>query len=173
MEILITEDVVEGRDRGRGRGRGWLSKDVTERDTGGGRGRFHSCGNGRNGQDRNGFLPSSRRVIRVEMPPEPESSRFLDWSSIASPPARASPHGVPDVQPTQNQLNVPAAIGTRQERDEVGISEGVAIVPQTDVLREDQGIHIRPAVLNMDTRAQNNGLGAGRRNCGYYTTYTS
>ena len=147
-----------GHGRGRGRGRGWLSEDVTERDTGGGRGRFHSHGNGRNGQDRNGFPPSSRRDIRVEMPPEPEPSRFSDWSSIASPPARTSPHGVPDVQPTQNQLNVPAAIGTRQERDEVGISEGVAIVPQTDVLREDQGIHIRPAVLNIDTRAQNNVL---------------
>ena len=70
-------------------------------------------------------------------------------------------------------MNVPAAIGTRQERDEVGISEGVAIVPQMDVLREDQGIHIRPAVLNIDTRAQNNVLGARRRNCGYYTTYAS
>ena len=147
-----------GHGRGRGRGRGWLSEDVTERDTGGGRGRFHSHGNGRNGQDRNGFPPTSRRDIRVEMPPELEPSRFLDWSSIASLPARTSPHGVPDVQPTQNQLNVPAAIGTRQERDEVGISEGVAIVPQTDVLREDQGIHIRPAVLNIDTRAQNNVL---------------
>ena len=109
-----------GHGRGRGRGRGWLSEDVTERDTGGGRGRFHSHGNGRNGQDRNGFLPSSRRDVRLELPPEPEPSRFTDWSSIASPPARTSPHGVPDVQPTQNQLNVPAAIGTRQERDEVG-----------------------------------------------------
>ena len=89
------------------------------------------------------------------MPPEPEPSRFSDWSSIASLPARTSPHGV---QPTQNQLNVPAAIGTRQERDEVDISEGVAIVPQTDVLREDRGIHIRPTVLNIDTRAQNNVL---------------
>ena len=57
-----------GHGRGRGRGRGWLSEDVTERDTGGGGGRFHACGNGRNGQDRNGFLPSSRRDIRVEMP---------------------------------------------------------------------------------------------------------
>ena len=147
-----------GHGRGRGRGRGWLNEGVTERDTGGGQGRFHSRGNGRNGQDRNGFLPSSRRDIKVEMPPEPEPSRFSDWSSIASPPARTSPHGVPDVQPTQNQLNVPAAIGTRQERDEVGISKGVAIVPQLDVLREDQGIHIRPAVLNIDTRAQNNVL---------------
>ena len=147
-----------GHGRGRGRGRGWLSEDVTERDTGGGQGRLHSRGNGRNGQDRNGFPPTSRRDIRLEMPPELEPSRFSDWSSIASLPARTSPPGVPDVQPTQNQLNVPAAIGTRQERDEVGISKGVAIVPQMDVLREDQGIHIRPAVLNMDTRTQNNVL---------------
>ena len=50
-----------GCGRGRGRGRGWLSEDVTERDTGGGRGRLHSRGNGRNGQDRNGFPPSFRR----------------------------------------------------------------------------------------------------------------
>ena len=147
-----------GCGRGRGRGRGWLSEDVTERDTGGGRGRFHSRGNGRNGQDRNGFLPSSRRDIRVEMPPEPEPSRFTDWSSITSSPARTSPHGAPDVQPAQNQLNVPTAIGTRQERDEVGISEGVTIAPQQDVLSEDPGIHTRPAVLNIATRAQNNVL---------------
>ena len=132
-----------GHGRGRGRGRGWLSEDVTERDTGGGQGRFYSHGNGRNDHDRNGFPPTSRRDIRLEMPPELEPSRFTDWSSIASPPARTSPHGVPDVQPTQNQLNVPAATGTRQERDEVGISEGVALVPQMDVLREDQGIQAR------------------------------
>ena len=94
----------------------------------------------------------------MELPPEPEPSRFTDWSSIASPPARASPHGAPDVQPAQNQLNVPATIGTRQERDEVGISEGVTIALQQDVLREDPGIHTRPAVLNIDTRAQNNVL---------------
>ena len=52
-----------GHGRGRGRGRGWLSENVTERDTGGGGGRFHSRGNGRNGQDRNGFPPTSRRDI--------------------------------------------------------------------------------------------------------------
>ena len=92
------------------------------------------------------------------MPPELGPARFSDWSSVASLPARTSPHGAPDVQPTQNQLNVPAAIGTRQERDEVGISEGVTIAPQQDVLRENQGIHTRPAVLNIDTRAQNNVL---------------
>ena len=136
-----------GCGRGRGRERGWLSEEVTERDTGGGQGRFHSCGNGRNGQDRNGFPPSSRRDIRLELPPEPEPSRFTDWSSIASLPA-TFPHGMPDIatEPSENvpnQLNVPAAIGTRQERDEVGVSEGIAIAPQQDVLREDQGIQAR------------------------------
>ena len=45
------------------------------------------------------------------MPPEPEPSRFSDWSSLGSPPARTSPHNVPGVQTeqrnnTQNQLNV-------------------------------------------------------------------
>ena len=92
-----------GHGRGKGRGRGWLREDVTERDTGGGRGRFHFCGNGRNqnGQYRNGFTSTQdegRRDIRLEMPPELEPSRFLDWSSLASPPARTSPHGAPGVQ---------------------------------------------------------------------------
>ena len=50
------------------------------------------------------------------MPPEPEPSRYSDWSSVASPPARTSPHGAPDVQPAQNQLNVPATSETRQEK---------------------------------------------------------
>ena len=56
------------------------------------------------------------------------------------------------------QLNVPAAIGTRQEREEVNISEGIAIAPQQDVLREDLNIHTRPAVINIDTGAQINVL---------------
>ena len=119
-------------------------------------------GNGRNGHDRDGFQPSSRRDIRLELPPEPEPSRFTDWSSIASPPA-TFPHGTPGIstepnENMQNQLNVPAAIGTRQEREEINISEGVAIAPQQDVLREDPNIHTRPAVINIDTRAQNNVL---------------
>ena len=58
----------------------------------------------------------------------------------------------------QNQLNVPAAIGTRQEREEINISEGVAIAPQQDVLREDSNMHTRPAVINIDTGAQINVL---------------
>ena len=98
----------------------------------------------------------------MELPPEPEPSRFTDWSSIASPPA-TFPHGTPGIstepnENVQNQLNVPVAIGTRQEREEVNISEGVAIASQQDVLREDPSIHTRPAVINIDTRAQNNVL---------------
>ena len=147
MEILIIEDVVGGCGRGRGRGRGWLSEGLAERDTGGGRGRLRPRGNGRNGQDRNGFPPSTRGDIRLELPPEPELSRFTDWSSIASPPA-IFPPGMPGImtepsESVQNQLSVPTAIGTRQERDEVGISEGVTIAPQQDVLREDQDVQAR------------------------------
>ena len=111
----------------------------------------------------------------MELPPEPEPSRFTDWSSIASPPARTSPHGVPDVQPTQNQLNVPAAIGTRQERDEVGISEGVALVPQMDVLREDQGIQARssPHTEDVMTSApQGSSTNDDRPRCSQLRTHT-
>ena len=98
----------------------------------------------------------------MELPPEPEPSRLTDWSSIASPPA-TFPHGMPGIstepnENMQNQLNVPAAIGTRQEREEVNISERVAIAAQQDVLREDPSKHTRPAVINIDTRAQNNVL---------------
>ena len=85
-----------GCGRGRGRGRDWLNEDVTERDSGGGRGRFHFHGNGRdqNGQYRSGFASThdeGRRDIRLEMPPEPEPSRFSDWSSLGSPPCKNIP----------------------------------------------------------------------------------
>ena len=76
------------------------------------------------------------------MPPEPEPSRFLDWSSLASLPARTSPHGAPDVQAeqsnnAQNQLNVSNTGQTRQERIDVHAVEGVVIAPSTDQLREN------------------------------------
>ena len=85
------------------------------------------------------------------MPPEPGPSRFLDWSSVASPPA-TFPHGTPGVltEPSenmQNQLNVPTTEETRQERIEVHAAEGVVIAPQTDQLRENQNIPARPASL--------------------------
>ena len=113
-----------------------MSEDVIERDTGGGRGRFPSCGNGRNG-----FPPSSRRDIRLELPPEPEPARFTGWSSIASLPA-TFPHGMPGLatepsENVQNQLNVPAATGTRQERIDVGNADRVAMASQTEPMREE------------------------------------
>ena len=86
------------------------------------------------------------------MPPEPEPSRFLDWSSLGSPPARTPPHGVPGVQTepsanAQNQLDVPTTGETRQERVEGNIAEGVVISPQTEQLRDNQNILTRPTFL--------------------------
>ena len=98
--------------------------------------------------------------IRLEMPPEPEPSRFSDWSSLGSPPARTSPQNVPGVQTeqsdnAQNQLNVSTTGETRQERIEVSNSEGVTISPQTDQLRENQNLSARPA---LSPRTQRNDL---------------
>ena len=91
------------------------------------------------------------------MPPEPEPSRFLDWSSMASPPARTSPHDAPGVstepsENVQNQLNVPTTEETRQERIEVHAAEGVVIAPQRDQLRENQNIPARPALSSRTQR---------------------
>ena len=100
------------------------------------------------------------------MPPEPEPSRFLDWSSLASLPARTSPHGVPGVQTeqsnnAQNQLNVSTTGETRQERTEVSNSEGVTISPQTDQLRENPNIPARPV---LSPRTQRNNLESNEEN---------
>ena len=163
-----------GHGRGRGRGRGWLNEDIPGRDLGGGQGRFPFRGNGRdqNGQYRSGFASTcdeGRRDIRLEMPPEPEPSRFSNWSSLGSPPTRTSPHGVPNVQieqndNIQNQLNVSTTRETRQERVEVGNSEGITIAPQTELLRENQDIPARPALLNIGTRTQSNDLESNEEN---------
>ena len=93
------------------------------------------------------------------MPPEPEPSRFSDWSSLGSPPTRTSPHNAPGIQTgqsdnAQNQLNVSTTGETRLERVEIRNSEGVTISPQTEQLRENQDIPARPASLNIGTRTQ-------------------
>ena len=100
------------------------------------------------------------------MPPEPEPSRFSDWSSLASPSTRTSPHNVPGVQTeqsdnSQNQLNVSTTGETRQERIEVSNSEGVTISPQTDQLRENQNISAR---LALSPRTQRNDLESNKEN---------
>ena len=94
------------------------------------------------------------------MPPEPEPSRYSDWSSLASPPAKTSPCNVPGVQTeqsdnAQNQLNMSTIGERRQERVEVSNSEGVTIAPQKDQLRENQNIPARPTLL---PRTQRNNL---------------
>ena len=144
-----------GRGHGRGRGRGWLHEDIPGRNLDG-RGRFHFRGNGREG-----FASSrdeGRRDIRLELPHEPGPSRHSDWSSTASPPARTSPHSAHDVQPAQNQLNVPPAETTRSERIDVDNVERVTIALQTEPIREGQDIHVRPAAEIIETRNQRNDL---------------
>ena len=49
----------------------------------------------------------------------------------------------------------------RQERIEVSNSKGVTISPQTDQLRENQNIHVRPALL---PRTQRNDLESNEEN---------
>ena len=154
-----------GHGRGRGRGRGWLSEDLADRDTGRGRGRFPSRGNERNDQDRNGFPPSVGRDIRLELPPEP--ARFTDWSSISSPPA-TFPHGMPgiSVEPSENvpnQLNVPATETTRSERIVVGNVDRANMASQTEPIREDREIQVRPAIP-MDTGPQSNNIEQNEEN---------
>ena len=101
-----------------------------------------------------------RNDIRLEMPPDPEPSRFSDWSSLGSPPPRTSPHSAPDIQVeqnenTQNQLNAPSAMETRPERVRTSPPEEVDISPQMDQHREDQSV---PAVVGpapLKYRSQN------------------
>ena len=69
------------------------------------------------------------------MPPEPEPSRFSDWSSLGSPPTRTSPPSAPDVQAeqidnVQNQLNVSTAGETRLERVETSNWKELTFLPR-------------------------------------------
>ena len=72
-----------------------------------------------------------------QMPPDPVPSRFSDWSSLGSPPARTSPHSAPDIRiewngNVQNQLGIPSAEETRPERVRPSSTEEVNISSQTD-----------------------------------------
>ena len=113
-----------------------------------------------NRQDRT-WLPSTNvegnSNIRLEMPPDPEPSRFSDWSSLGSLPARTSPHSTPDRRAeqsknTQNQLNAPSAVETRTKGVRISPSEELDISPQTDQPREDQNVPavVEPASLNIE-----------------------
>ena len=119
-----------------------------------------------NRQDRNWLTSTNvegRNDIRPEMPPDPEPSRFSDWSSLGSLPTRTSPHSAPDIrveqnENTQNQLNAPSAVETRTERVRTSPSEEVDISPQTDQPREDQSVPavVEPAPLNIEVGTHRN-----------------
>ena len=105
------------------------------------------------------------------MPPDPEPSRFSDGSSLGSPPARTSPHSIPNVQAEQmdniqNQLNVSTAGEIRTERVETNNPEGVNISPQTDQPREDQSMPTiaRPASLTIEVGTQRNNIESNEEN---------
>ena len=127
-----------------------------------------------NRQDRNWLTSTNvegRNEIRPEMPPDPEPSRFSDWSSLGSLPARTSPHSAPDIQVEQNenmqnQLNVPSAVETRPERVRTSLSEEVDIAPQTDQQREDQSVPavVEPAPLNIEVETQRNNVKSNEEN---------
>ena len=112
-------------------------------------------------------IPSSRREIRLELPPEPEPARFTDWSSISSLPTTFT-HGMPGIptEPSenmQNQLNVLPAETTRTERIDVDTVERTTIASQTEPIREDQDIHARPTI-HIDTGPQSNNLEQNEEN---------
>ena len=127
-----------------------------------------------NRQDRNWLTSTNvegRNEIRPEMPPDPEPSRFSDWSSLGLLPARTSPHSAPDIQveqneDMQNQLNVPSAVETRPERVRTSLSEEVDISPQMDQQREDQSVPavVEPAPLNIEVETQRNNVKSNEEN---------
>ena len=127
-----------------------------------------------NRQDRT-WLPSTnlegRSNIRLEMPPEPEPSRFSDWSSLGSLPTRTSPQSTPDrwveqSKNIQNQLNVPSVVEARTERVRTNPSEEVDLSPQIDQPREDQNIPavVEPASLNIEVGTQRNDIESNEEN---------
>ena len=115
-------------------------------------------------RDRNWLTSTNvegRNKIRLEMPPDPEPSRFSDWSSLGSLPTRTSPHSAPDIQVeqnanVQNQLTVPSAVGTISERVRTSSPGEVDVSLQMGQQREDQRIPaiIEPTSLRREVRTQ-------------------
>ena len=125
-----------------------------------------------NRQDRT-WLPSTNLEggsdIRPEMPPEPEPSRFSDWSSLGSLPTRTSPPLTEEqnrTKKTQNQLNALSAVETRTEKVRTNPSEEVDLSPQIDQPREDQNIRaiVEPASLNIEVGTQRNDVESNEGN---------
>ena len=106
------------------------------------------------------------------MPPDPLPSRFLDWSSLGSPHARASPPSAPDIGVEQNgniqnQLSMQSEVVPRQETVGTGSPEEVNISPQTDQQVEDQSVPamgVEPTPLNIEVRTQRDDIESSKEN---------
>ena len=122
-----------------------------------------------NRQDRNWLATThveGRSALRQDsqMPPDPLSSRFSDWSSLGSPQTRTSHPNAPDIRMEQNEniqgpLNVPSAVITRQEGVSTSSPEKVHTSPQTEQQREEPNIptiEVVPAPLNIEVGTQRN-----------------
>ena len=86
---------------------------------------------------------NTRQKSRI--PPNPLPSRFLDWSSLASPCARTSPHSAPDREVKQNvnipnQLNVQSGTVPRHETIRASSPEEVIVPPPSNQV-EEQNVH--------------------------------
>ena len=103
-------------------------------------------------------------------PPAPSPLRFTDWSSLGSPHARTSPHGISNGEMEQNvsqpnQLIVQSGTAPREETTRANSQEEVIVPPQISQQSEEQNaqmIEMEPNPLNIDVRTQRDGIGTDR-----------
>ena len=96
--------------------------------------------------------------------------RFTDWSSLGSPHARTSPHGISNGEMEQNvsqpnQLIVQSGTVPREETTRANSQEEVIIPPQISQQSEEQNvqmIEMEPNPLNIDVRTQRDSIGTNR-----------
>ena len=109
-----------------------------------------------------------------QLPLTPLPSRFSDWSSLGSPHARTTPHGVsdreaPDREVEQNvnmpnQLNVQSGTVPRQEIIRINSLEEVIIPPPSTQQVEEQSVHaidMEPNPLSIEVGMQREDVETG------------
>ena len=105
------------------------------------------------------------------MPPAPSPSRFTDWSSLGSPHTRTSPQSISNREMEQNvsqpnQLIVQSGTApNREEATQAHSQEEVIIPPRISQQSEEQNaqmIEMEPNPLNIEVRAQRDGVGTDR-----------
>ena len=88
-------------------------------------------------------------------------SRFTDWSSLGSPHARTSPHGISSGEMEQN-VSQP---NQTEQTTRANSQEEVIVSPQISQQSEEQNaqmIEMEPNPLNIDVRTQRDGIGTDR-----------